>query len=206
MKSKLLALVMLSLLLALAGCGGDGNHTPPTTEVEIVSSGAVDGYVVEDPVPPFTRTAVLGTPTVLAGVDPADGSEYRSFLHFRLSSIPADATIESATLVLRLTDVVLGNHSVPIQIDLITFAPPLQPEDYDVAPYRSIVITPPISAAEAGHDVVLDVTPLMRDAQSRGFDNLQLRILEDLDATVPGLIEIDESTPDTAPLLRVVYS
>jgi hypothetical protein len=70
-------------------------------------------------------------------------------------------------------------------------------------------ITPPISQADFGKHVSLDVTSMMKEAQRLGLANFQVRILEDLGAVSPGLIEITDTTGrnrgDLAPLLQVTY-
>jgi hypothetical protein len=45
----------------------------------------------------------------------------------------------------------------------------------------------------------------MAEAQQRGLNDFQIRILEDDGFVFPGLIEIDDTTIDRAPLLTVTY-
>ena len=70
-------------------------------------------------------------------------------------------------------------------------------------------ISPPISQADFGKHITVDVTPLMVEAQRLGLLNFQVRILEDLGPVSPGLVEINDTTGVNsnvlAPLLQVTY-
>ncbi|WP_298437491.1 hypothetical protein [Geobacter sp.] len=76
-------------------------------------------------------------------------------------------------------------------------------------PLDFTTIVPPISQADVGRHVSVDVTPLMVEAQRLALSNLQVRILEDLGPVSPGLIEISDTTGANrgvlAPLLEVTY-
>ena len=66
-------------------------------------------------------------------------------------------------------------------------------------------IIPPVSRADVLRHVTVDVTSLMVEAQRRGLPDFQIRILEDDGFVFPGLIEIDDTTINLAPLLTVTY-
>jgi len=155
--------------------------------------------------------------SVFAGIDPASGDESRAFLHFPLSGpngIPLNAVIVSATIDIVIDNIVLQSpgDTVPILIDLVSFTPPLIPNDFDrtsLPPLASLAVLTPISSADVGGHVFIDVTSLMAQAQSLALPDFQIRILEDFSAVAPGLIEIDDTTGANrgalAPLLQVEY-
>ena len=58
--------------------------------------------------------------------------------------------------------------------------------------------------SDVGSFVVIDVTALMDEAQMEELPDLQLRFLLDF-SEATGLIEIDDSELETAPLLTVSY-
>ena len=214
MRRNLVWLVLAVLMLAITGCGSSGDDRV-FVETVIASDPAVDGDIVDvagvqTPIVSLVqRDALLG---VRAGVDISNDDVYRAFLHFPLASVPLNARIESATLsmVIRSVTVLPPTASIPIRIELVSFTPPLIPDDFDrilLPPIVSTSIVPPISSLDVNREVVVDVTPLMVEAQFRGLDNFQVRILQQDDFTtqVPGLIEIDEATGANEPLLTVVY-
>src|SRR6185369_1687896 len=141
-----------------------------------------------------------------------------SFLVFHLTGaggVPDNAIIDSAFL-----DIVINNISpqpligtIPLRIDLISFQPPnLIGSDYDrtIQPaLATMTLSPPISQADFGSHVSINVTPLMDEAQRLGLLDFQLRILEDLGTVTPGLVEINDSNGvnrnTLAPLLEVTY-
>jgi hypothetical protein len=57
---------------------------------------------------------------------------------------------------------------------------------------------------DTGTIVTIDVTPLVVEAQDIGLYDLQLRVLLD-DIARSGLVEIDDTLVDTAPLLSIRY-
>lgn len=206
MKRTFLALMMLCIVLAVTGCGG-GDDSVVT---EILSDVNVDGDIMFDPATgSFKVTQVTrdNVPSVLAGIDPVTSEEFRAFLDFPLGSVPPNASIRSATLdiVINSLDVLQRTDSVPILIELVSFAPPLLASDFDSTVLLATAIVPPISFADVNRHVTVDVTSLMAEAQRRGLPSFQIRILEDFGFVTPGVIEIDESTDATAPLLTVVY-
>jgi len=206
MKRTFFALMMLCIVLAVTGCGG-GDDSVVT---EILSDVTVDGDIMFDPATgSFKVTQVTrdDVPSVLAGIDPVTSEEFRAFLDFPLGSVPPNASIRSATLdiVINSLDVLQRTDSVPILIELVSFAPPLFASDFDSTVLLATAIVPPISFADVNRHVTVDVTSLMAEAQRRGLPSFQIRILEDFGFVTPGVIEIDESTDATAPLLTVVY-
>jgi hypothetical protein len=156
--------------------------------------------------------------SVFAGINPDTNAEYRAFLDFPLTGaggVPRNAVIVSATL-----DIVINSISpqpltgtIPIRIELVSFQPPTLVEtDFDRSLQPALVtatITPPISQVDFGNHVSLDVTSMMQEAQRLGLADFQVRILEDLGAASPGLIEITDTTGPNrrvlAPLLQVTY-
>ena len=212
-----LCCVFLVFVLALAGCGG-GNSGPSQVTTQILSDPALDGDIAQDPVSGAFTVTEGNTQSVFAGINPASGVEYRAFLDFPLfgtGGVPGNAVIVSAFL-----DIVINNidpqplsGTIPIRIDLVSFRPPtLIGSDFSRTIQPAIVSTtiiPPISQADFGRHVLVDVTSLMKDAQSLGLADLQLRILEDFTAAAPGRIEIGDTTGPNrstlAPLLEVTY-
>jgi hypothetical protein len=156
--------------------------------------------------------------SVFAGIDPFTLAEYRAFLDFPLTGVggvPGNAVIVSAVL-----DIVIDSiqpqplfGTIPIRIDLVSFQPPtLITSDFSrtsLWPLATTTIMPPISQADFGEHVFVDVTSLMAEAQSLGLPDFQIRILEDFWPVSPGLIEINDTTGPNrvyfAPLLQVEY-
>ena len=213
MKKSLFAVVMMFLTLALSGCGGGGSSSPPVYETQILSRLAFDGDIQFDP-PNFFTVTQGNTPSVLAGIDPVTGSEFRAFLNFPLTGaggVPGNASIVSATLDIFIDSITIqpAASSIPIRIELVSFPPQtLLASDYDrniQLPLAFTTIRPPISQADVNRHVVVDVTLLMREAQRLGLPNFQIRILEDDGFVFPGLIEINETTINREPLLTVNY-
>lgn len=214
MKKILFAAVMMSLVLAMSGCGGgDGSSPPPSIVTQIFSRAAFDGDIQFDPPNLFT-IAQGNTPIVFAGIDPVTGSEFRAFLDFPLTGtggVPGSAIINSATLDIFIDRISIqpAASSIPIRIELVTFPPQtLLASDFDrtIQPalaFRTII--PPISRADVSRHVTVDVTSLMVEAQRRGLAEFQIRILEDDGFVFPGLIGIDDTTINRAPLLTVSY-
>lgn len=215
MKRMLIVAIMAIVALTVAGCGDGGSSPPPTIVTQILSDPTFDGDIAQDPLT-GALTITQGKNTqgkVFAGIDPVTKVESRAFLDFFLrgvNGVPANASIVSATLDIVLNNIIVQPpaNTIPIRIELVFFQPPiLQASDFDRAillPLTFVTITPPISGADVGNSVAIDVTPLMAEAQFRGLDNFQIRILEDLGPVSPGLIEIND-TNAFAPLLEVSY-
>lgn len=208
MKRNFIWLIMALVVFAVTGCGG-GHDDRPLIETVIESIAGVDGDIVEDAAT-GTRTVTLagGSPgsSVLAGVDPATGDEYRAFLNFSLSSVPLNASIQSATLNIVIRDVNASplGASVPMLVELVSFAPPLIPSDFDRAVLLTTTRTISPGSVNDPAGVNINVTSLMVQAQIAQHDNFQVRILQDFVSSPLGVVEIDESNA-FAPQLTVVY-
>jgi len=221
-----LATITVFLVIALTGCGDDGYYYddcyecwPPTYGTVILSDPAYDGDIRRDPGTGLYTIAQGNTESVYVGIDPATGAESRAFLYFPLrdiDGIPPYAVIVSATIDMVISSIVpqplVG--TIPIRIDLVSFQPPtLVGTDFDrtLQPaLATVTISPPISDADFGNHIVVDVTPLLIEAQRLGLANFQIRILrEEILPVSPGLIEINDTTGANrmalAPLLQVTY-
>ncbi len=215
MKRTFLSAIMVFISLSLIGCGS--SSTPLTIVTQILSDPVFDGDIQVPLTGPIIITQGT-TQSVLAGVDPATGAEFRAFLDFPLTGVggvPGNAIIVSATLDIVINNVFLqlSTDTIPIRIDLVSFQPPsLIASDFDLGIQPALAITtivPPISSTDVNHHVFVDVTSLMVQAQNLGLPDFQVRILEDLVVAPPGLIEIDDTTGPNrvflAPLLQVEY-
>jgi hypothetical protein len=208
-------------VISLAGCGGDGGGVappPPILTTQIPSDPGFDGDIEQTSPLSFTVTQGMSptVQTVFAGINPATLTEFRAFLDFPLTGaggVPGDAIIDSAFLDIHIDSLQPGVGTIPILIELVSFQPPtLLETDFDRTlqpPLASVVVSPPISQADVGTNVSIDVTPLMVEAQNLGLVDFQVRIMEDLGPAIPILMEIDDTTGanrDTfAPLLTVTY-
>ena len=214
MKRNLVWLLLAVMMLAMTGCGG-GSDDRVFVETVIASDPVVDGDIVDVAgiaTPIVSLVGRDGLLSVRAGVDIGNDDVYRAFLHFPLTSVPLNARIESATLsiVIRSVTVLPPTASIPIRIELVSFTPPLVSDDFDrilLPPLAFTTIVPAISSLDVNREVNVDVTPLMVEAQFRGLDNFQVRLLQvnDFTTAIPGLVEIDEATAANEPLLTVVY-
>jgi hypothetical protein len=209
---------ILGVLLVLGGCGGGGDEGQPQFVTHILSDPGFDGdieltvdgsYVVTQGMSPSVQT-------VFAGIDPASGSEFRSFLDFPLSGsdgVPANAFIDSAFLEIFVDDVVPASGSLPLLVELVSFQPPnLIGSDFDrVAqpPLASVSLSADVTQADTGNFIPIDVTRLMIRAQQLGLPDFQVRVMEDLGPAIATLMVIDETTGANrsvqAPLLTVTF-
>ncbi len=207
-------------VISLASCGGDGGVAPPPPllTTQILSDPGFDGDIEQTSPLSFTITQGMSptVQTVFAGINPATFTEFRAFLDFPLTGaggVPGNAIIDSAFLDIHIDSLQPGVGTIPILIELVSFQPPtLLETDFDRTlqpPLASVVVSPPISQADVGTNVSIDVTPLMVEAQNLGLVDFQVRIMEDLGPAIPVLMEIDDTTGasrDTfAPLLTVTY-
>jgi hypothetical protein len=222
MKRAFLAIILVFISLALMSCGHDHNSSP-TFVTQILSDPTVDGDIELSSSGVFTVTQGSNTGgSVFAGINPDSTmtapDEFRAFLDFPLTGrggVPINAIIISATLDIVINNVFLQvpTDTIPIRIELVSLPGlTLVQDDFSRTSLRAIAFTtiePPISSADAGKHVFVDVTSLMVQAQNLGLPDFQVRILEDLEASFPGLIEINDTTgPDRAalaPLLQVEY-
>lgn len=218
MDTRIPLLALACGLLALSGCDYSGTGRDDAITTHILSDSRFDGDIERTSPNTFTVTQGM-SPTVqsvLAGIDPAGGTEFRAFLDFPLGGsdgVPGDARIDSAFLEIFVDDLNPIGGRLPLRVDLVAFQPPtLIQSDYDrtLQPaLASVVVSPDISRADVGTFVPIDVTPLMREAQRRGLVDFQVRIMEDIGPAIPVLMTIDDSTGldrrDRAPLLTVTY-
>lgn len=206
--------------LGLAGCGGDEDiiETPDPVTTHIVSDSRFDGDIEQVSSTEYTITQGMSSTvqSVLAGIDPAGGTEFRAFLDFPLGGsdgVPANADIDAAFLEIYVDDLQPITGVLPVRIDLVAFQPPnLLETDFSrsVQPaLASVVVRPDISRTDVGTFVAIDVTSLMVEAQRRGLVDFQVRIMEELGPAIPVLMVIDDSTGPNrnsrAPLLTVTY-
>jgi len=210
---RLLVLGVTAILaLAISGCGGGDRHT---VFAQILSDQPTDGDIELDPV--LQTFTITNGPNILLfginGLDPAFDPEFRAFLDFPLDGstgedvVPANAEILSATITVFVDDVLFAS-SVPTLIDLVQYPlSGLRPSDYDSLPLGNVVGKTFFTSADIGFDVSFDVTPLMQEAQRRGFSDFQVRFQMDFSLTDIGFIGLDDrpTVTLTAPLLTVEY-
>ena len=204
MKSTaILASAVACAIVGLTGCGGGGNDNPAPFSTEILSDPSVDGDIEQSGPNSFTITQGMSSSvqSVLAGIDPAGGTEFRAFLDFPLGGsggVPAQAVINSATLEIFIDDLQPVGGSVPLLIDLVSTLPRLTlvAGDYDRSALPAIAsVQTSARESDVGHSILVDVTALMVQAQRLGLDDFQIRVLEDLVPNpVSTLIAIDDTT------------
>ncbi len=216
MKQAIFAAMMVWLVISMAGCGDHHSSPPPTFVADIFSDPVFDGDIEQTSPTSFTITQGMSSTvqSVFAGIDPASPTEFRAFLNFPLRGIDGvNSTIESAFLDIVIDSIQSTTGTIPIRIELVSFQPPtLLATDFDRTlqpPLAFTTIVPPITHADVGRHVSVDVTSLMVEVQRRGLADFQVRILEDLGPVSPGLIEISDTTGADrgvlAPLLQVTY-
>jgi hypothetical protein len=219
---RLSAIAAACGILLLSGCGGgdgdDFDDAPPAVTTQILSDPRYDGDIEQ--VAPNVYTVTQGmsssVQSVLVGIDPVGGTEFRAFLDFPLGGadgVPGDAAIDSAFLEIYIDNLDPIDQQLPLRVDLVEFQPPtLVDTDFSrsaLPALASVTLSPDISRADVGTYVPIDVTPLMREAQRLGLIDFQVRILQDLGPGIPVLMVIDDSTASDrasfAPLLTVTY-
>lgn len=156
-----------------------------TFVARLLSDQPTDGDIAFDPLR-GSYTITQGPDTLLFGIDFADPNEpeYRAFLDFPLDGstgqdvIPLNASIRSASLTV-FVDFVDFAAAVPVLLDLVEYSVAgLTPADFGSAPLAVRAFD--MFRIDVGQDVVIDVTPLMAEAQRLGLADLQLRFLLDL--------------------------
>jgi len=206
------------LALVLSGCGG-GDDGPPVFTATILSDQPSDGDIAYDA---FLNsyTVTQGPNTLFFGIDAAGPNqpEYRAFLDFPLDgstgepAIPLNAAIASAVVRLSVVSVEFRG-TIPTLLDLITYpVGGLAPADFNSPPLAFPGGAPAsrsfdFRSSDAGFDVAIEVTSLMREAQRRGLPDLQLRFLLDFVPNAAGFVGIDDrpTVAVTAPKLIVRY-
>jgi hypothetical protein len=223
MHVRIPAIAIVFVVLGLTGCGGGDDDDDDFDRVDsfttqIVSDFRFDGDIERTSPTTFTVTQGMSSTvqSVLVGIDPAGGTEFRAFLDFSLTGsngVPADAVIDSAFLEIYVAALEPTSGRLPVRVDLVAFQPPnLVESDFDrtLQPaLASVVVVPDISREDVGTFVPIDVTSLMREAQRRQLIDFQVRIMEDLGPAIPVLMIIDNPTGSSrssrAPLLTVTY-
>jgi hypothetical protein len=220
MNFRLSALAAACGILCLSGCNSDGDidREPEAFTVHIPSDPRFDGDIERISPDTFTVTQGMSSSvqSVLVGIDPAGGTEFRAFLDFPLGGaggVPADAIIDSAYLEIYVNSLEPITGRLPVRVDLVAFQPPTLVEtDFSrsIQPaLASVIVSPDISRSDVGKFVPIDVTPLMVEAQRQQLADFQVRIMEDLGPAIPVLMIVDDSTGpnrrSTAPLLTVTY-
>lgn len=215
---KSLRAISACALLTLAGCGGGGNDGPPDIiQTQILSDSGYDGDIEQTGPDSAVVTQGMGpnVQSVLAGIDPVAGTEFRAFLQFPLGGsggVPANANIDSAFLEIFIDDLQPTNAVVPVRVELVSFQQPMVATDFDRTAQPALaytILSPRLGPSDVGKYVPIDVTDLMIEAQRRGLADFQVRILEDLGPPIDGRFAIDDATganrPSVAPLLTVNY-
>ncbi len=220
MRVSVWSIGIIFLLSCLSGCGG-GQGAPAGPEqvvTHILSDPSFDGDIEQTSATSFTVTQGMSgsVQTVLAGIDPSAGTEFRAFLDFPLTGpggVPADAIIDSAYLEVLVDDLNPPNGSLPVRVELVSFQPPtLTPAQFDRSAQPSlgaVLVFGDVTGADISHYVSVDVTQLMIQAQQLGLADFQVRVMEDLGPAIEVLMEIDDTIqadrPQRAPVLTVTY-
>lgn len=208
---SLLAILILGAVSIIAS--GGGSNPLPVIVAEIFSDQPTDGDIAFDDDPILgSFTITNGPETLFFGIDDLDPKipEFRAFLDFPLDGstgeevIPINARIVSATLEVFINEVSFA-PIVSTLLDLVSYPTTgLRVEDFDSLPLLSKSLN--FFASDVGTIVSIDVTPLMREAQSRGLPDFQVRFVLDF-VTDFGFVGIEELPfdPNIAPLLTVRY-
>jgi len=216
---KILVLGLVGVLaLVLAGCGG-GDDGPPVFTATILSDQPSDGHIAFDSIA-ASYTVTQGPTTLFFGIDSLvpNEPEYRAFLDFPLDGstggdvIPLNATIVSAVMKVSVVNVEFAG-TIPTLLELVAYpVGGLAPSDYNSAPLTfpggaSASRTFDFFSSDAGIDVAIEVTSLMREAQRRGLADFQVRVLLDFVLNPAGFVSIDDrpTVTVTAPRLIVRY-
>ena len=212
-------LVIAFAVISLTGCdNGDEIGPPILVTTQIPSDPGFDGDIEQTTPTSFTITQGMSpaVQSVFAGIHPVAGTEFRAFLIFPLTGaggVPGNAVIDSAFLDVYINSLQPNAGDIPILIDLVAFQPPTLIEtDFDRSlqpSLASVILSPPLSQADVGTNVSIDITPLMIKAQNLGLLDFQVRIMQDLGPAIPILVEINDTTGvdrgSLAPLLTVTY-
>ena len=216
--------IALLLTLTLAGCGGGSTTVVVAPNVlEVLSDPTLDGDITQTlPNGPIgaptvasnTGGAFAGIQVNLAGVPI---SESRGFLIFPLGRLPANASIQFASISIFLNNVSFGTtDTAPIpflldSIDTVLFPPPIESGDFNAAFRTSRSVS--FFGTDTGTFVEINVTNLLADAQRALLPNFEVRFVFDEarflsdTRTTRGRIEMDDDPNSTAraPLLHIEY-
>lgn len=216
MKRLLYLGISAILALSLSGCGRADSRD--IFVAQIFSDQPADGDIAFDPVL-NSYTVTNGPNTLFFGIDEANRNlpEYRAFLDFPLDGstdedvVPVDAEIVSATIEVFVNEVSFAG-TIPTLLDLVIFTVGvLTPADFYSWPLQfpdgtdaSLIVD--FFSSDQGNYVLIDVTPLMLEAQRRELPRFQLRLLIDFDANA-GLVGIEDrpNIAVTAPQLTVWF-
>jgi hypothetical protein len=209
--------IVAILVLSFSGCGGGDDRS--FRVARIFSDQQADGDIAFFPVSSIFQVT-NGPATIFFGIDASDPGvpEYRAFLDFPLDGatggdvVPAGARIRSATIEVFVNEVSFA-LTVPTLIDLVSYPiSGLREVDFDSLPltypdgsFASRTLD--FISSDQGNYVLIDVTPLLAEAQRRGLPDFQLRFLLDFVPRAEGLVGIEDlpSATITAPLLTVEY-
>lgn len=152
-----------------------------TQTLSIFSDQPSGGDIAFDPVR-GAYTLTQGASGLLFGVDRLDAHrpEFRAFLDFPLDGatggpiLPLEAVIVSASLNITVEFVDFAPR-VPVLLDLVRYpvSSGLSAADFAAAPLARVVFD--ILDVDAGRELRVDVTALVREAQRRGLADVQLR-------------------------------
>ena len=208
----------LALAVALAaflgGCDDDDcwddDCDPDSFVAQTLSDQPADGDILFIPPDSYTVSQADETGSLLFGLDPDSGGEYRAFLDFPLDGrnggdpVPLEAEILRADIDVCVWDVVSDFDYFPTELELVPFPifSGLESEYFDRPPEATRA---PVDffLDDEGHCFPIDVTSLMGAAQLRGDTDLQLRFLVPEGA---GIVELyDGADVNLSPLLTVEF-
>ncbi len=198
-----------ALALTLNGCGGSSS-APVYDELSNLSVDASISY--NGTGSPVISPASV-TRDIQIGVD-AGGTEYRGFLDFPLQGkIPYTANVQLAYVEVFVASVPYGSD-VPVLAELVDFPLPLLDTDYfrqPPSPYLPPVLGIPIFNFHPSDAVIprpairIEVTSLVRAALQGTQPDFQIRLLLDPLVSGPGIVQLDDDSAQTAPLLHIEY-
>jgi len=154
---------------------------PGLLGLSIFSDQPTGGDIAYDPVR-NAYTLTQGSSVLLFGVDRLDAHppEFRAFLDFPLDGaaggpiLPLEAAVVSASLKISVAFVDFAAR-VPVLLDLVLYpvGSGLSAGDFAATPLARVGFD--VLDVDAGRDLRVDVTDLVREAQRRGLADVQLR-------------------------------
>lgn len=199
--------------IILSACGGidtpldlDPPGPPPLEQVHIVAAPEMTGTVTP---------ATGGSGGYLQVGDSSSGTPIRGVMGFRLAPIPAGAVIESAVLTVYQLGHLAGTGTQysdlgNLVVDYVDLGPSVDEFDFggSIQPRIGVLSTEP---GEGGRS--LDVTDIVRMAQSSGHARADFRIRFELQTDADGLPDLaylndggDTANNGAVPMLTVTYS